>query len=147
MPLYGLYGQAAHMCPSQHARSMRPPPALPGWLTTWGRTGTVTKTGSSAAVHGTVMLHLTHMEMIGVRDLQQHASAALRRVAKGESLGVTYRGRMVAVLVPPSAAGGMAAVIAAGRVQPARTPPTALPDPVTAPVPSEQVLDDLRSER
>lgn len=87
------------------------------------------------------------MEMIGVRDLQQHTSAALRRVANGESLGVTDRGRMVAVLVPPSAAGGMAAVIAPGRVQPARVAPTMLPDAICAPVSSEQVLDDLRAER
>lgn len=57
-----------------------------------------------------LMLHLQHMETIGVRELQQRASAALRRVQQGESLGVTDRGRLVAVLVPPSVAGGTAAL-------------------------------------
>lgn len=93
------------------------------------------------------MLHLTHMDTIGVRELQQHASAALRRVANGEALGVTDRGRMVAVLVPPSAAGGVAALVAAGRVHPARTPPTALPDAVRSPLSSQEVLADLRADR
>jgi antitoxin (DNA-binding transcriptional repressor) of toxin-antitoxin stability system len=92
------------------------------------------------------VLRLTHMEMISVRDLQQHASAALVRVAGGESLGVTSRGRLVAVLVPPSSASGIAVAIAGGRVQPARLSSELLPDPVSAPVSSETVLDDLRAE-
>lgn len=41
------------------------------------------------------------MERIGVRALQQHASAVLRRVRRGESLEVTERGRPVALLTPP----------------------------------------------
>lgn len=43
------------------------------------------------------------METIGVRELQQHASAALRRVERGETIGVTERARLVAVLIAPSA--------------------------------------------
>ncbi|MDQ6909287.1 MAG: type II toxin-antitoxin system prevent-host-death family antitoxin [Actinomycetota bacterium] len=42
------------------------------------------------------------MDSVGVRDLQQRASAALRRVERGERLGITDRGRLVAILVPPS---------------------------------------------
>jgi prevent-host-death family protein len=87
------------------------------------------------------------METIGVRELQQRASVALRRVEHGETLGVTDRGRLVAVLVPPSAAGGPAALIAAGRVQPARVPVERLPAPVAAPRPSGEVLDELRDDR
>lgn len=40
------------------------------------------------------------MEQVGIRALQQHASAVLRRVAAGEQLEVTDRGRPLALLVP-----------------------------------------------
>lgn len=40
------------------------------------------------------------METIGVRELRQHASRFLARVASGETLEVTDRGRPVAMLVP-----------------------------------------------
>ncbi len=40
------------------------------------------------------------MERIGVRELRQHASRYLTRVARGETLEVTDRGRPVAMLVP-----------------------------------------------
>ena len=40
------------------------------------------------------------MERIGVRELRQHASRYLARVAEGETLEVTDRGRPVAHLVP-----------------------------------------------
>lgn len=92
------------------------------------------------------MLQLQHMETIGVRELQQHASAALRRVEQGESLGVTDRGRLVAVLVPPSSASGVASLVASGRVQAPRLSLAALPQPVAATRRSGHVLDDLRSE-
>jgi len=87
------------------------------------------------------------METIGVRELQQRASAALRRVERGESVGVTDRGRLVAVLVPPSAAAGSAGLAAAGRVQPARRAPSALHPPVASARRSADVLDELRAER
>jgi antitoxin (DNA-binding transcriptional repressor) of toxin-antitoxin stability system len=87
------------------------------------------------------------MEMIGVRELQQHASAALRRVERGETIGVTDRGRLVAILAPPSSATGAGALMAAGRVQPATRSPEALPEPVAALRSSAEVLDELRDER
>jgi prevent-host-death family protein len=40
------------------------------------------------------------MEQIGVRELRQHASRYLARVAAGERIEVTDRGRLVAMLVP-----------------------------------------------
>ncbi len=40
------------------------------------------------------------MERIGVRELRQHASRYLARVATGETIEVTDRGRSVALLVP-----------------------------------------------
>lgn len=93
------------------------------------------------------MLHLTHMETIGVRELQQHASAALRRVQQGETVGVTERGRLVAVLTPPSATTGTAALMASGRVQPPRRTPEELPEPVPARRSTADVLDELRADR
>jgi len=40
------------------------------------------------------------MERIGVRELRQHASRYLARVAAGETIEVTDRGRPVGLLVP-----------------------------------------------
>jgi len=87
------------------------------------------------------------METIGVRELQQHASAALRRVESGETVGVTDRGRLVAILAPPSSATGAGALVASGRVLPARLPALHLPPPVPAGRPTVEVLDELRGER
>lgn len=94
-----------------------------------------------------LVLRLTHMETIGVRELQQHASAALRRVARGETLGVTDRGRLVAVLGPPSSATGTGALLASGRVQRASGSVANLPEPTTSASNSSEVLDELRAER
>jgi antitoxin (DNA-binding transcriptional repressor) of toxin-antitoxin stability system len=87
------------------------------------------------------------METIGVRELQQHASAALRRVERGETIGVTDRGRLVAILAPPSSATGAGALMASGRVQQDTRPADALPEPLAAARTSAEVLDELRDER
>jgi prevent-host-death family protein len=42
---------------------------------------------------------MSHMERVGVRELRREASAILRRVAAGETVEVTDRGRSVAVLL------------------------------------------------
>jgi prevent-host-death family protein len=42
---------------------------------------------------------MSHMERVGVRELRLQASAILRRVAAGETVEVTDRGRPVAVLL------------------------------------------------
>ena len=58
------------------------------------------------------------MDRIGVRELRQHASRYLYRVAHGETLEVTDRGRPVARLVPITS-DAWADMIASGRVTPA----------------------------
>ena len=58
------------------------------------------------------------MDRIGVRELRQHASRYLERVANGETLEVTDRGRPVARLVPITS-DAWADLIASGRVTPA----------------------------
>jgi prevent-host-death family protein len=90
---------------------------------------------------------LKHMETIGIRELRQHASAALRRVERGETIGVTDRGRLVAVLAPVSTATGTGALLAAGRVEPARRSVDDLGEPARATKRSSDVLDELRDER
>lgn len=57
------------------------------------------------------------MERIGVRELRQHASRYLDRVAHGETVEVTDRGRPVARLVPITG-DGWVDLVAAGRVVP-----------------------------
>lgn len=57
------------------------------------------------------------MESIGVRELRQHASRYLARVAGGETLEVTDRGRPVARLVPVNR-DEWQTLVASGRVVP-----------------------------
>ena len=42
---------------------------------------------------------MSHMNKVGVRELRRDASAVLRRVAAGETIQVTDRGRPVALMV------------------------------------------------
>ncbi|WP_428340390.1 type II toxin-antitoxin system Phd/YefM family antitoxin [Mycobacterium sp.] len=92
------------------------------------------------------------MEVIGVRELRQHASRYLARVEAGEELGVTNNGRLVARLVPVQAAArSREALIDAGALIPARRPRNFLT--VTA-VPARgrkrnlsDVLKEMRAEQ
>ncbi len=88
------------------------------------------------------------MERIGVRELRQNASRYLRRVAEGESIEITDRGRPVAVLVP-SKRTGLDRLIAEGRVRPAEGDVLDLGDPLPLPEGMEapsSVLMRLRDE-
>ena len=55
------------------------------------------------------------MERIGVRELRQNASKYLARVALGETIEVTDRGRAVARLIPP-ATDRWTAMVESGRI-------------------------------
>jgi prevent-host-death family protein len=46
---------------------------------------------------------------VSIRELRNHLSAYLRRVARGEALTVTDRKRPVALLIPSGAATGLSA--------------------------------------
>jgi prevent-host-death family protein len=89
------------------------------------------------------------MNQVGIRELRQHASRWLRRVAAGESFEVTDRGRPVALLIPVPSAEGLNALVAAGQARPGEGhlrelgPP--LPPPPGAPRPSD-VLERLRAD-
>jgi prevent-host-death family protein len=82
---------------------------------------------------------MTHMERMGVRQLQQNAAAAVRRARRGERIEVTDRGRPVAVLVPVAVGNVLDALEAAGRLVRAEGdlldagPPVRLPRGAEAP--------------
>jgi antitoxin (DNA-binding transcriptional repressor) of toxin-antitoxin stability system len=46
------------------------------------------------------MCYMKALKHVGVRELRQNLSVYLRRIARGETLGVTDRGRVVALLTP-----------------------------------------------
>jgi len=91
------------------------------------------------------------MERIGVRQLQQNASRALRRVRRGERIEITERGRPVAVLAPLDSADVREALEAAGRLTRAEEDLLDLPPPVrvasSRETPSQRLRLLRRAER
>ncbi len=93
------------------------------------------------------------MERIGVRELRQHASRYLDLVKAGETVEVTERGELVALLVPAQRADtARDRLIATGKLIPASAPSGRLRSP--SPVPSgpdeptnAELLDAEREER
>lgn len=71
---------------------------------------------------------MCYMERIGLRELRQNASTYLARVARGESVEVTLRGRLVARIVP-AGADSWEDLILRGEVIPAQTPGDLLDEP------------------
>ncbi|HET7869150.1 MAG TPA: type II toxin-antitoxin system prevent-host-death family antitoxin [Actinomycetota bacterium] len=58
-------------------------------------------------------------DQVGVRELRQNLSRYLRRVASGERLVVTERGKAVAVLAPLSeSSSALNRLVASGRARP-----------------------------
>ena len=88
-------------------------------------------------------------ESVGIRALQQNASAVVSRVEAGESIEITDRGRPVARLVPISSGSSIEALRAAGRVRNATRPLDAIARPARRPrgQPSlSSVLSDMRAD-
>ncbi|HVD53515.1 MAG TPA: type II toxin-antitoxin system prevent-host-death family antitoxin [Propionibacteriaceae bacterium] len=87
------------------------------------------------------------MARIGVRELRQHASRYLDRVKSGETVEVTERGRLIALLVPPDPArDARERLIADGRLTPA-SGALRLPRRIKVARTSDEVLDDQREDR
>ena len=71
------------------------------------------------------------MTRIGVTKLRQNAGRYLRRVAAGETIEVTVRGRPIARLIPPVDSGSTwDRLVAEGRVSEARGSLDDLPPPL-----------------
>jgi len=58
---------------------------------------------------------MCYMERVGVRELRQNATKVLRRVAAGEVIEVTERGRAVARIVPMHEASRLGQLVSEGR--------------------------------
>jgi prevent-host-death family protein len=85
------------------------------------------------------------MARIGVHDLQQHASRYVALVNAGETVEITERGVLVALLTPPEwALNRRDRLVASGRLIPATSPNGRLrssrPVPVATGEPSNQEL-------
>lgn len=86
------------------------------------------------------------MDRIGVRELRQHASRYLKRVAGGETLEITERGHPVARLVPVSG-DAWADLVTSGRVSPAEDPTDVVDEaPQNYDVDASAVLADMRAD-
>lgn len=99
------------------------------------------------------MCYHSGMERIGVRELRQNASRYLALVKAGETVEVTERGELVALLVSPRRSQtARDRLVAAGRLIPASARTGRLrssrPVPIPAGEPSNQeLLDAERAER
>lgn len=78
------------------------------------------------------------MSSVGVRELRQRASELLRRVADGEIIQITDRGRPVALLAPLPEADPLERLRASGEVVPAERDLTDLPEPLE-PIPGAEL--------
>jgi len=58
---------------------------------------------------------MCYMTRVGVRELRQNATAVLRRVAAGDVVEITDRGRAVARIVPIHEASRLEQLVAEGR--------------------------------
>lgn len=86
-----------------------------------------------------------------MRELRQRASELLRRVADGETIQITDRGRPVALLAPLPQAEPLERMRASGEIVPAEGDLTDLPEPLEpdpdAELPSAVLARLRRDER
>jgi prevent-host-death family protein len=87
------------------------------------------------------------MTSIGIRELRQRASELLRRVARGETIEVTDRGRRVAILSPAPEGSPLDRLRALGEIEPAKGDLDDLPDPLVLAPDLERPSDVLERLR
>jgi prevent-host-death family protein len=87
------------------------------------------------------------MASIGIRELRQRASELLRRVARGETIEVTDRGRRVAILSPAPEGSPLDRLRALGEIEPATGDLDDLPDPLVLASDLERPSDVLERLR
>jgi prevent-host-death family protein len=93
------------------------------------------------------------MSTVGIRALQQHASAVVNRVVAGEAVEITDRGRPVARLVPLTPSSPLETLIGDGLVRQAtRAFADLAPLPAVALVPDQgtrslgEILEAMRAD-
>lgn len=94
---------------------------------------------------------MTHMEIVGIREMRQNLSRYTRRARSGESFVITDRGQAVAQLTPaPDRASVIDRLVAERGAQRGQgnllDVLEELPEPILG-APSGAVLDELRGER
>jgi prevent-host-death family protein len=99
------------------------------------------------------MCYIVVVERIGVRELRQNASRYLALVKGGETVEVTERGELVALLVPAQRSDtARDRLIAAGKLIPASSPTGRLRSPHPVPIAvdeptNQELLDAEREDR
>lgn len=89
---------------------------------------------------------MCYMERIGLRELRQHASRYIARAAKGETVEVTQRGRLVARIVP-AVEDPWQDLILRGEVIPAESPERLLDvTPLDCGLDLSAALQELRAD-
>jgi prevent-host-death family protein len=84
---------------------------------------------------------------MGIRELRDSLTQAIRRVRAGETIEVTHAGVPVALLVPVPA-GGVDRLIAEGRATPPRRPLVlSEPHPSESGLTTEEILAEDREDR
>jgi antitoxin (DNA-binding transcriptional repressor) of toxin-antitoxin stability system len=95
------------------------------------------------------MCYMTHVDQVGVRELRQNLSVYLARIARGETLEVTDRGRAVAILAPlPRPVAVLDRLKAEGRLIPANGDLLTLKrPPMTVSRRGSEALQKVRADR
>jgi antitoxin (DNA-binding transcriptional repressor) of toxin-antitoxin stability system len=88
------------------------------------------------------------MTRVGVRELRQRASELLRLVERGETIEITDRGRLVALLGPLPEGSPLEQLRVAGEIEPATSDLDDLPPPLPSrgTEPPSAVLARLRHD-
>jgi antitoxin (DNA-binding transcriptional repressor) of toxin-antitoxin stability system len=94
---------------------------------------------------------MTHMELIGIREMRQNLSRYAQRARNGESFLITDRGQEIAQLTPaPGRASTVDRLVAERGARRGQgnllEAIEELPAPIPGP-PSSDVLEELRAER
>lgn len=95
------------------------------------------------------MCYMTDVDQVGVRELRQNLSVYLARIARGETLEVTDRGRAVAILAPlPRPVAALDRLKAEGRLIPANGDLLTLKrPPMTVSRRGSEALQKVRADR
>jgi prevent-host-death family protein len=79
-------------------------------------------------------------------ELNQQTARVLARVAAGENITVTERGRAIAEISPPRES-AWDRLVAEGKIRPATAPGGVTIEPTDLGMPTEEIMNDIRGER